>query len=151
MESENGKNNENKCKLRNHQMFEYCVFVYISDNGTWTQLWLVTDHHEQGSLYDYLNRTPVSALSMVKMALSISCGLAHLHTEVMGTQGMYIYNTIMLQFNYNASLNGILLTDNVLMQLCYKALPVIQSSLFMCNSFCATLAFLIISQSGYLF
>ncbi|XP_052812950.1 TGF-beta receptor type-1-like [Mya arenaria] len=57
------------------------------DNGTWTQLWLVTDHHEQGSLYDYLNRTPVSAQAMVKMALSISCGLAHLHTEIMGTRG----------------------------------------------------------------
>ncbi|XP_045179301.1 TGF-beta receptor type-1-like isoform X2 [Mercenaria mercenaria] len=57
------------------------------DNGTWTQLWLVTDHHEQGSLYDYLNRTPVSPQAMVKMSMSIACGLAHLHTEIMGTQG----------------------------------------------------------------
>ena len=24
------------------------------DNGTWTQLWLVTDYHEHGSLFDYL-------------------------------------------------------------------------------------------------
>lgn len=24
------------------------------DNGTWTQLWLVTDFHEKGSLFDYL-------------------------------------------------------------------------------------------------
>lgn len=57
------------------------------DNGTWTQLWLVTDHHEHGSLYDYLNRTPVSPQAMVKMSMSIACGLAHLHTEIMGTQG----------------------------------------------------------------
>ncbi|KAL4217080.1 TGF-beta receptor type-1 [Mactra antiquata] len=57
------------------------------DNGTWTQLWLVTDYHEQGSLYDYLNRTPVSPQAMIKMAKSIACGLAHLHTEIMGTQG----------------------------------------------------------------
>ncbi|XP_052235550.1 TGF-beta receptor type-1-like isoform X2 [Dreissena polymorpha] len=57
------------------------------DNGTWTQLWLVTDHHEQGSLFDYLNRTPVSSQAMVRMSLSIACGLAHLHMEIMGTQG----------------------------------------------------------------
>ncbi|CAB1336728.1 unnamed protein product [Coregonus sp. 'balchen'] len=25
------------------------------DNGTWTQLWLVSDYHEYGSLFDYLN------------------------------------------------------------------------------------------------
>ena len=25
----------------------------ITDNGTWTQLWLVTDYHENGSLFDY--------------------------------------------------------------------------------------------------
>ncbi|KAK7881522.1 hypothetical protein WMY93_029931 [Mugilogobius chulae] len=28
------------------------------DNGTWTQLWLVSDYHEHGSLFDYLNATP---------------------------------------------------------------------------------------------
>uniref|UniRef100_A0A0B6YSF6 receptor protein serine/threonine kinase n=1 Tax=Arion vulgaris TaxID=1028688 RepID=A0A0B6YSF6_9EUPU len=26
------------------------------DNGTWTQLWLITDCHDNGSLFDYLNR-----------------------------------------------------------------------------------------------
>ncbi|KAJ8268525.1 hypothetical protein COCON_G00136970 [Conger conger] len=26
------------------------------DNGTWTQLWLVSDYHEHGSLFDYLSR-----------------------------------------------------------------------------------------------
>ncbi|KAG9355985.1 hypothetical protein JZ751_000829 [Albula glossodonta] len=31
------------------------------DNGTWTQLWLVSDYHEHGSLFDYLNRYTVSA------------------------------------------------------------------------------------------
>lgn len=57
------------------------------DNGTWTQLWLVTDHHEQGSLFDYLNRTPVSIQGMIKMSLSIASGLSHLHMEIMGTRG----------------------------------------------------------------
>ncbi|XP_065211601.1 TGF-beta receptor type-1 isoform X3 [Planococcus citri] len=57
------------------------------DNGTWTQLWLVTDFHENGSLFDFLNRTTVDVVGMVKMAYSIATGLAHLHMEIVGTQG----------------------------------------------------------------
>nr|XP_034351283.1 activin receptor type-1C isoform X3 [Arvicanthis niloticus] len=58
-----------------------------TDNGTWTQLWLVSEYHEQGSLYDYLNRNIVTVPGMVKLALSIASGLAHLHMEIVGTQG----------------------------------------------------------------
>lgn len=57
------------------------------DNGTWTQLWLVTTYHQPGSLFDYLNRTTVDMNTMIKMALSIASGLSHLHIEIMGTQG----------------------------------------------------------------
>uniref|UniRef100_A0A2K5C6V6 Activin receptor type-1C n=2 Tax=Aotus nancymaae TaxID=37293 RepID=A0A2K5C6V6_AOTNA len=57
------------------------------DNGTWTQLWLVSEYHEQGSLYDYLNRNIVTVAGMIKLALSIASGLAHLHMEIVGTQG----------------------------------------------------------------
>lgn len=58
------------------------------DNGTWTQLWLVSEYHELGSLYDYLNRNIVTVAGMIKLALSIASGLAHLHMEIVGTQGM---------------------------------------------------------------
>ncbi|XP_034642338.1 activin receptor type-1C [Trachemys scripta elegans] len=57
------------------------------DNGTWTQLWLVSEYHEQGSLFDYLNRNIVTIDSLIKLALSIASGLAHLHMEIVGTQG----------------------------------------------------------------
>lgn len=57
------------------------------DNGTWTQLWLVTDYLENGSLFDHLNRTVVDVASMIKLALSAANGLAHLHMEILGTQG----------------------------------------------------------------
>jgi len=59
----------------------------LVDNGTWTQLWLVTTYHQPGSLFDYLNRSTVTVATMVKMALSITNGLSHLHIEIMGTQG----------------------------------------------------------------
>uniref|UniRef100_A0A8C2L768 receptor protein serine/threonine kinase n=1 Tax=Cyprinus carpio TaxID=7962 RepID=A0A8C2L768_CYPCA len=57
------------------------------DNGTWTQLWLVSDYHENGSLFDYLNRYSVTIEGMIKLALSAASGLAHLHMEILGTQG----------------------------------------------------------------
>uniref|UniRef100_A0A8C5CHP9 Activin receptor type-1C n=1 Tax=Gadus morhua TaxID=8049 RepID=A0A8C5CHP9_GADMO len=57
------------------------------DNGSWTQLWLVSEYHEHGSLFDYLNRYTVSVEAMVLLASSLASGLAHLHMEIIGTQG----------------------------------------------------------------
>ncbi|CAG9855848.1 unnamed protein product [Phyllotreta striolata] len=57
------------------------------DNGTWTQLWLITDYHEHGSLFDFLGRNTMDTGDMIRMALSIATGLAHLHMDIMGTQG----------------------------------------------------------------
>ncbi|XP_043218055.1 TGF-beta receptor type-1-like, partial [Amphibalanus amphitrite] len=57
------------------------------DNGTWTQLWLITDYHRHGSLFDYLQRHTVDVRGMYRLALSIVTGLAHLHMEIVGTQG----------------------------------------------------------------
>ncbi|XP_030065222.1 activin receptor type-1C isoform X4 [Microcaecilia unicolor] len=58
-----------------------------ADNGTWTQLWLVSEYHEQGSLFDYLSRNTINVDGMIKLALSVISGLAHLHMEIVGTQG----------------------------------------------------------------
>lgn len=55
------------------------------DNGTWTQLWLVTDYHENGSLYDFLTLHVVSPETMVMMAYTIATGLVHLHMDIVGT------------------------------------------------------------------
>jgi serine/threonine protein kinase len=65
----------------------FFFFKTRSDNGTWTQLWLVTEYHEQGSLYDYLTNNTLSVPAMVRMALAIANGLSHLHIEIVGTQG----------------------------------------------------------------
>ena len=62
-------------------------FPDILDNGTWTQLWLVTDYHEHSSLFDYLNQHSCTVERMIHLALSASSGLAHLHMEIMGTNG----------------------------------------------------------------
>ncbi|CAB1326293.1 unnamed protein product, partial [Coregonus sp. 'balchen'] len=63
------------------------IYQTVLYNGTWTQLWLVSDYHEHGSLFDYLNRYTVTVEGMIKLSLSTSSGLAHLHMEIVGTQG----------------------------------------------------------------
>lgn len=60
----------------------------IKGTGSWTQLLLITDYHENGSLYDFLQQHELDVSSMLKMAHSIVSGVTHLHTEVLGTQGM---------------------------------------------------------------
>lgn len=62
-------------------------YFHIQDNGTWTQLWLVTDYHENGSLFDFLTSRTVDSKTMLLMALTIATGLAHLHMDIVGTRG----------------------------------------------------------------
>lgn len=67
--------------------FFWCnMTVFSTDNGTWTQLWLITDYHANGSLFDYLNRTVLSTTQMIRLAMSAACGLAHLHMDIVGTE-----------------------------------------------------------------
>lgn len=72
--------------LRNDSILGF-IAADNKDNGTWTQLWLITDYHERGSLFDYLSKNTVDIAGMLKMAASIANGLAHLHMEILGTQG----------------------------------------------------------------
>lgn len=57
------------------------------DTGTWTQLWLVTEYHQRGSLFDFLNQNTVDLYTMIKMTLSIASGLVHLHVDIIGSLG----------------------------------------------------------------
>ena len=59
----------------------------VVSRGSCTQLWLLTQYHPDGSLYDYLNIRTVTHAGMFKIILSILSGLLHLHYEILGTQG----------------------------------------------------------------
>ncbi|ETE57448.1 Bone morphogenetic protein receptor type-1A, partial [Ophiophagus hannah] len=59
----------------------------IKGTGSWTHLYLITDYHEKGSLYDFLQYTTLDNRALLKLAYSAACGLCHLHTEIYGTQG----------------------------------------------------------------
>lgn len=59
----------------------------IKGTGAFTQLFLITDYHENGSLYDYLKLSTLDNHMLLRLAYSAACGLCHLHTEIYGTQG----------------------------------------------------------------
>merc|ERR1712158_353201 len=45
------------------------------------------EYYSNGSLFDYISRHVVTPNQLVNMAMSIATGLAHLHMEIIGTQG----------------------------------------------------------------
>lgn len=59
----------------------------MTSRNSSTQLWLITHYHENGSLYDYLQRMALDVETCLGLASSIICGLVHLHVEIFGTQG----------------------------------------------------------------
>nr|BAB87725.1 HrBMPR [Halocynthia roretzi] len=73
--------------LLRHENILCFIASDINGTGSWTQLYLITDYHENGSLYDYLQNRSLDIKSALKLAHSAASGLAHLHTEILGTQG----------------------------------------------------------------
>ncbi|KAJ8318146.1 hypothetical protein KUTeg_003237 [Tegillarca granosa] len=59
----------------------------IKGTGGWTQLFLITDYHEHGSLYDYLKLQELDTEDMLKLSHTAACGISHLHSEIFGTKG----------------------------------------------------------------
>ena len=57
------------------------------DTGACTELWLVSEYHSNGSLYDFLQENTLNSKELVTMVFNIVNGLAHLHMEVIGTEG----------------------------------------------------------------
>ncbi|XP_003974866.1 bone morphogenetic protein receptor type-1B [Takifugu rubripes] len=73
--------------LMRHENILGFIAADIKGTGSWTQLYLITDCHENGSLYDYLKSTTLDNKAMLRLAYSSVSGLCHLHTEIFGTQG----------------------------------------------------------------
>lgn len=73
--------------LMRHDNILGFVAADIKGTGSYTQMILITDYHELGSLHDYLQRSVLDPLALKKLALSLASGVAHLHTEIFGTPG----------------------------------------------------------------
>ncbi|XP_032441195.1 bone morphogenetic protein receptor type-1A-like isoform X1 [Xiphophorus hellerii] len=73
--------------LMRHENILGFIAADIKGSGAFTQLFLITDYHENGSLYDFLKVNTLDAAALLRLAYSAACGLCHLHTEIYGTQG----------------------------------------------------------------
>ncbi|XKL67393.1 hypothetical protein PGB90_002884 [Kerria lacca] len=71
--------------VRHSNILTHFASDMTSQNFT-TQLWLITEYHVHGSLYDYLNRHILNYNQMYKICSTIATGLNHLHTEIFGAQ-----------------------------------------------------------------
>ncbi|KAI1887078.1 hypothetical protein AGOR_G00202420 [Albula goreensis] len=73
--------------LMRHENILGFIAADIKSTGAFTQLFLITDYHENGSLHDYLRFTTLDSRALLRLAFTSACGLCHLHTEIYGTQG----------------------------------------------------------------
>lgn len=73
--------------LMRHDNILGFIAADIKGTGSWTQMLLITDYHERGSLHDYLQTTVLDHSTLLAICLSIASGIAHLHTEIFGTRG----------------------------------------------------------------
>lgn len=73
--------------LMRHDNILGFIAADIRGNGSWTQMLLITDFHEFGSLHDYLQHSVLTTDMLRTMSLTLTAGVAHLHTEIFGTPG----------------------------------------------------------------
>lgn len=72
--------------LRHESILGFIASDIIGSNQV-TQMYLITDYHPYGSLYDFLRCHCLNKKTMIRLVLSASAGLTHLHTEIQGTKG----------------------------------------------------------------
>jgi len=73
--------------LMRHDNILGFIAADIKGTGGWTQMLLITDYHERGSLHDYLSVNLLDHEASIKLALTAAQGISHLHTEIFGTKG----------------------------------------------------------------
>lgn len=73
--------------LMRHENILGFIAADNKDKGNWTELWLITEYHELGSLYDFLSQNTINNYDMLIFAISIANGLTFLHSEIRGTSG----------------------------------------------------------------
>jgi len=73
--------------LMRHSNILGFIAADIKGTGSWTQMLLITDYHELGSLHDFLQQYSPDGVAAGRLAFTAASGLAHLHTEIFGTRG----------------------------------------------------------------
>ncbi|KAL1229289.1 TGF-beta receptor [Trichinella pseudospiralis] len=74
-----------KTTMLRHENLLGFIAADNKDGGMALQLWLITDYHKKGSLFDLLMSTTLDLRLMARLARSLANGLAFLHSEICGT------------------------------------------------------------------
>lgn len=71
------------CNMKHENILKF-VGVEKHTDGLYSELWLITEYQENGSLGDYLKSHVLNWPELCSMAGSMASGLSYLHTEVPG-------------------------------------------------------------------
>ena len=71
------------CNMKHENILKF-VGVEKHTDGLYSELWLITEYQENGSLADYLKSHVLNWPELCCMAGSMASGLSYLHTEVPG-------------------------------------------------------------------
>ncbi|KAL9890242.1 bone morphogenetic protein receptor type-1A-like [Glossina fuscipes fuscipes] len=63
------------------------ILGYIASDISCSQMFLITEYYENGSLYDLLSNDIIETDQLQLLALSLMLGLSHLHKEIVGNPG----------------------------------------------------------------
>ncbi len=74
------------CLIRHPNILRF-IAADNKDVGISTQLWLITEYCDNGSLYDVLQQEALSEDMVLKLCFTAASGLAHLHSDIIGTEG----------------------------------------------------------------
>ena len=74
------------CLIRHPNILRF-VAADNKDIGIATQLWLITEYCNLGSLYEVLLNQTLDEKTLLKLCCTAASGLAHLHSEINGTEG----------------------------------------------------------------
>ncbi|XP_037085271.1 bone morphogenetic protein receptor type-1A-like [Pollicipes pollicipes] len=75
------------CRLQHPNVLGFVAADITSSGGArgCTEMWLISEYHSGGSLYDYLREHVLQPIDTLVMCLSIIQGLDYLHKEVVAT------------------------------------------------------------------
>lgn len=74
--------------LMKHENILRFIAVEKRGDNLNTELWLITEFHENGSLYDFLKGNILTYAEVLKIAETMCRGLAYLHDDIPGVKGM---------------------------------------------------------------
>ena len=67
--------------LNHENILRFIASDMTSCEYSYTQLWLVTEYHENGSLFDFLQRQKIPEVLAKKILITAARGINHLHTS----------------------------------------------------------------------